>query len=382
MRYQNGTLEEVHTKRGIVWFIRFTNPDGTRPRVEVGTKAHLPTKAKASRAAQHLRDEFNGRANVSHTMADVIAKYELTEIPEEYSTGRGYRGIHKNHIMPRWGAVNLDEISALKVREWILGMDKAGKTKGNILGQMRVLYKFAMLWEWVPATANLMSLFSIKGSTKRKRTPRIIKPAQFLQIVNLAPDVTTRAMIYGAYCLGLRASELFGLKWRDIDFFEHKVHIQRKIVDGRVGKVKTPSSEAKLPFPPECAKAFMDHFSTALYRDSDDWVFASAAQGGELPFNSQHIQYNTLRGIGVAVGLDFNLGWHTFRHSLKNLLKASGSDSEMARDILRHSDTHMTDNVYGEPDFERMKTASERAMQMIFGNHSDAHNMPKSDILR
>jgi hypothetical protein len=39
----------------------------------------------------------------------------------------------------------------------------------------------------------------------------------------------------------------------------------------------------------------------------------------------------------------------------------------MMRDMLRHSDTHTTMNVYGETDFERMRIASERAMQIIFG---------------
>lgn len=366
MRYQTGTIEEIQTKRGIVWFIRFTNPDGTRPRVEVGTKAQFPTKAKASRAAQHLRDEFNDRANVSRTMGDVIAKYEQTEIPERYSTGRGYRSIHKTHIMPRWGNVKLEDISAMKVRDWISNMDNAGKTKGNILGQMRVLFKFAMLWEWIPAVVNPMSLFSIKGSTKRTRKPRTVSPTQFLRLVELAPFTDTRAMIYGAYCLGLRASELFGLKWGDIDFLGQRVHIQRAIVHGRVGPVKTTSSEAIIFLPSEASEALLSWFSVSKYRASDDWVFASEIQEGKLPINSEHKQQDYLRPMGKAIGLDFNLGWHTFRHSFKNILKASGSDPEMMRDMLRHSDTHTTMNVYGETDFERMRIASERAMQMIF----------------
>ena len=55
MRYQQGTIEELKTSAGIVWYIRFTVA-GKRPRFRIGMKAQFPTKAKASRAAQHLRD--------------------------------------------------------------------------------------------------------------------------------------------------------------------------------------------------------------------------------------------------------------------------------------------------------------------------------------
>jgi hypothetical protein len=81
------------------------------------------------------------------------------------------------------------------------------------------------------------------------------------------------------------------------------------------------------------------------------------ANGG-FPFNSQHIQHYTLQCKGKAIGLGFNLGIRP--HSFKNVLRASGSDPEMMRDMLRHSDTHTTMNVYGETDFERMRIASER----------------------
>ena len=53
-------------------------------------------------------------------MGDVVAKYEREELPERHSTSRGYRGIHKNHIMPRWGNVALEDMSPVKMRAWIL----------------------------------------------------------------------------------------------------------------------------------------------------------------------------------------------------------------------------------------------------------------------
>jgi integrase len=314
-----------------------------------------------------LRKTFNAHKGVEvrRTLAEVITRYEREEMPERYSTSRGYRNLHRNHIAPKWGNAALDELDALAVREWINGLDCSTRSRGHIHAQMRVLCKFAMLWKWTSWPANPMSLFSISGATKRTRKPRTISPKQFFKILRNQSDIRFRAMLIGAGCLGLRASELFALQWMDFDFLGGKLMIQRAIVDGRVGETKTHGSEASIPLPKFAADAFLALYGITEFKKQDSWVFASPFQGGDMPFNSQHIQYNVLRGAGKAVGLDFNLGWHTFRHSFKNILKASGADPEMMRDMLRHSDTHTTMNVYGEADFERMREASDKAMEFI-----------------
>jgi integrase len=369
IRYQSGSLEKRKTSSGLCWFIRFRIPGSSqRPRVRLGLVADLPTKAAAQRASIGLRKTFNAHKEIGSiwTFSDAIDRYEREEIPQRYSTQRGYKQLHRIHIKPRWGEVAIADIDSMDVRAWLLAMDMSTRSLGHIHGQMRVLFRFAMLWKWIPATVNPMSLFSIPGSTKRARKPRTITPGQFVSLLNDQRDVSIRAMIVGAYCLGLRASELFGLKWSDFDFLGNKVHIKRAIVDGRVGGVKTERSEAPLPLPDIAAATFMALYQTTRFRKTEDWTFASPWQAGKAPYNSQHIQFRILRPAGEKLGITFNLGWHTFRHSFKNLLKASGADPEMMRDLMRHSDTHITMNTYGESDFDRMRVASNRAMEMIF----------------
>jgi integrase len=329
----------------------------------------LPTKAAAQKAAADLRKTFNAHKDVEvrRTFEEVIARYEREEMPERYSTSRGYKNMHHNHINPKWGTTALDKLDALKVREWINGLECSTRSRGHIHGQMRLLCKFAMLWKWAPWPANPMSLFSIPGGTKRTRQPRTITPEQFQQLLAWSAGCYRfHAMLFGAYCLGLRASELFGLQWGDIAFLEGKVHIKRAIVDTHVGPVKTTRSEAAVPLPKFVADAFLVLYASSEFKKQTDWVFASAFKAGELPTNPHYVQHTILRKAGKAIGLDFNLGWHTFRHSFKNILKASGADPEMMRDMLRHSDTSVTMNVYGETDFERMRVASDKAMEMIF----------------
>ena len=54
----------------------------------------------------------------------------------------------------------------------------------------------------------------------------------------------------------------------------------------------------------------------------------------------------------------------------RSVTTATGADPEMMRDLLRHSDTHTTMNVYGEADFERMREASDKAIELQFKEQS------------
>jgi integrase len=369
-RYQNGTIEQISTAAGPCWYIRFTDANGKRPRHRIGLKSQYPTEAKASRAAQYLRDQFNNPhqalPTVARTFGDVLARYENEEMPKQYSTRRGYLQIHRNHLQPRWASVPLDQMNAMEVRHWLLHLDKAPKTLGNILGQMRSLFRFAMLWGWIPASVNPMSLFTIPGVTKRRRKPRVINPDQFRQLVARADRIHLRTMLIAAYCLGLRVSELFGLQWGDFDFLNSTVWIRRAIVEGHAGKVKTERSDAPLPLAQPVLNAFLDLYKQTQLKGDTEWVFASPYKAGRLPLDSRNLQTKYLIPAGAAMGLDFNLGWHTFRHSYKVLLERSGVDITVQRDLMRHADTHTTTQIYGEVEFDRMRKANNQAVALAF----------------
>ena len=367
-RYQNGSMEALETTAGPCWYIRFTAQDGKRPRFRVGLKRDYATEAKASRAAQHIRDAFNEDPDSlcapRRTFGDVIARYENEEMPERFSTQRGYRKMHRLYIEPRWGKTPLAEVEAIDVRAWLKGLDHlSSRSKGHLHGQMKNLFKFAMLWKWMPAAVNPMSLFSIEGATKRKKVPRVISPAQFRKLLeHFREDTRTQTMVIGAYCLGLRASELFGLKWSDFDHLGATVRVQRAVVQGHVGAVKTERSNAPLPLAKFVGDAFLNWRKKSDFREEDHWVFASPYKGGLKPMDANTIQYRWLLRAGKAIGLDFGLGFHSLRHSYKSLLDRISADASLKRDLMRHADVHTTMQVYGEVEMDRLREANDAAV--------------------
>jgi integrase len=58
-----------------------------------------------------------------------------------------------------------------------------------------------------------------------------------------------RTMVMVAQCMGLRISEILGLRWGDFDFEAHTFMVQR-LVGGRVDAVKTEYSKDYVPLDP------------------------------------------------------------------------------------------------------------------------------------
>lgn len=366
-RYQQGTLELVKTAAGPTWYIRFRISDKDRPRYRIGTKADFPSESKASRAAQHLRDTFNAlpEALAARTFSDLIARYTREEMPPRFSTAQTYQGMLSKHIGPRWGAVPLAEMRPMDVRAWLDGLDLSSRTKGHIRDLMRVLFRFAMLWEWMPAAVNPMTLFRMKGATRRQQKPKSLTHAEFATLLKAIPGQPTRTMILVAACLGLRCSEIGALRWGDMDWLGGLIHVRRAIVQGHVDDVKTEASHKALPLHPSLARVLRDYRAASDFKRDEDYVFASPHQGGEKPYAMKMLQLRIIRPAGIASGLGDGIGWHTFRHSYRSWLRAAGASPEEQRDLMRHTDITTTLNVYGDIFDEPLRVANDAVVKEV-----------------
>ena len=84
-----------------------------------------------------------------------------------------------------------------------------------------------------------------------------------------------RTLVLLAASTGLRQSELFGLKWGDIDFAAGVMNVTRSVVYGIVGPCKTESSQKPVPLHPLLAENLAQWRERSVNRKSEDWVFPS-----------------------------------------------------------------------------------------------------------
>src|SRR6266480_1194173 len=89
-----------------------------------------------------------------------------------------------------------------------------------------------------------------------------------------------RTLVLLAVTTGLRRSELFALKWKDVDFHAKQIHVTRSIVQNVVGLCKTESSQKPVPAHDDLMEALREWQCQTPYQSSESWVFASPVNQG------------------------------------------------------------------------------------------------------
>jgi integrase len=77
----------------------------------------------------------------------------------------------------------------------------------------------------------------VRQSAKRKKIPAVLEIEEVKSLLG-ALDVRERTMVLLDVVTGLRASELFGLKWTDIDFIKNEISVTRSVVPGSCRSVQ------------------------------------------------------------------------------------------------------------------------------------------------
>ncbi len=124
-------------------------------------------------------------------------------------------------------------------------------------------------------------------------------------------------MVLIAGCPGLRAGEIVGLQWGDFNFDKSTVLVQRGIVHGRVGDMKTAYSRDAVPIAPELTSELLA-YRKHCYMAQDGWLFAIPVTN--KTYHQEEIQKEHIRRAAKAAEITTGIGWKTFRHSFRSWL--------------------------------------------------------------
>ena len=252
-KYQYGSLtrrQRIRTED--VWEYRYyeTTPQGQRCRRSkiIRTLGQYPTREDAL-----LRlDRFRERLNLQHrfgrpvTLDALIDHYVEKELPQlRYGTQQAHLSSLKRWIRPRWGRCFLDEVKAMEVEQWLRSLPLAPKSKVNLRSLLHLLFQHGRRWEITDV--NPIDLVRQRGG--RRSIPRVLSVREIRQVLEELSE-PYRTMVLVAACLGLRASEIVGLEWGDLNWENLTLLVRRSVVHGRVGETKTEASRLPLPVDP------------------------------------------------------------------------------------------------------------------------------------
>ena len=180
--------------------------------------------------------------------------------------------------------------------------------------------------------------------------PRPVAPTkpELQSIIAATPD-RWRAFILGAIFCGLRASELRGLKWVDVDFEGRQINInQRADIFHKVGKLKSKSAYRSIPCPPIVLNALRE-WKLRCPRGELGLVFPNGKGGVEALSN---IRYRGFAPLQVAAGVvaadgTAKYGMHALRHACASLWIEQGMNPKRIQKLMGHSSIQMTFDRYG-----------------------------------
>lgn len=343
-RVRTGSV--VQDKRDKVWRF-FWWEDGKRRSKVLG---RFPTKAAAWSAAKPLRDRLESqpvnRERSAPTVRSLIERYRAERMPTRSDTRRAYEVWISNHILPKWGDRAITDLEPRPVELWLGSLPLAPKSKAHVRGVLRNLWDFSAWSGDIPMDRrNPMELVRIKGASKRTRKPRSLTVDEFQKFAqHLSEPFRTIALL--CCCLGLRISECLALKWADVDWLNHKLLVERAIVAQQVDDVKTAESRKKLVIDRELLSALQAWKQRTQFSRNEDWLFASPAQLGRLPWSYDQV-WRVYQKAAKAAGIG-GLGTHSLRHTYRTWLDSVGTPIGVQQRLMRHADIRTTMNVYGD----------------------------------
>jgi integrase len=360
---------------GPVWEYRWRepDPDGVRRhrRIVVGPVSQFEKREDARRAISALQHDINhaGKRQVSTaiTVRELFDHYRQRELRADNtsktsSTKHAYEGYITKWICPRWGAFPLARVRAGEVEQWLRSLPLAPGSCAKIRNIMSVLFNHAIRHDLYDRNP----IRWVRQSAKRMKAPRILSVSEIQSLLS-ALDVRERTLVLLDVCTGLRMSELFALKWSDVNFETNELDVRRSVVKQIVGSCKTEASQKPVPLDPRLADVLMAWKSTTEFNKPGDWVFASPVHKGHRPYWGQAIMRNVIQPRAREAGIVSRFGWHSFRHTYSTLLRANHADVKVMQELLRHASSRVTLETYTQAITAQKREAQSSVVNLICG---------------
>ena len=204
----------------------------------------------------------------------------------------------------------------------------------------------------------------VRQGAKRRTAPDILTSDEVRGLLaNLR--FRERILVLLAVTTGLRRSELFALKWRDVDFQAKQIHVTRSIVQNVIGVCKTETSQKPVPAHDDLVKGPREWHRQTRYQSSESWVFASPVNQGRWPFLAQEVTRHHIVPVARKLGITKRIGWHTFRHNYSTL-RSTGAELKIMRELLRHSTIRVTLDTYTQAVTTEKRNAQEAVVALLF----------------
>ncbi|WP_313431744.1 tyrosine-type recombinase/integrase [Siminovitchia terrae] len=290
-------------------------------------------------------------------------KYAVKELSE--STLESYHGHIKNHILPVFGHLRLDQLRPIQVINFLSNLKRADGKDGSpspatIQYTYRVLRNiFERAKEWQIIKENPVAAVKKPKTEKTKVRDKVYSEQEVEEIfmkMELEP-LRWQVFISLALSCGFRRGEILGLEADRIDWDKNQILINQSIVRGKGGKpvIKNPKSFAseRIVSVPESVMVLLRQLYMELVRERDlvktywkehehNWIFCNEDGTHFYPTTPN----NWWRRFTDRKEIRY-IRLHDLRHTSATLLINQGVHAKIIAERLGHADIRITMDTYG-----------------------------------
>ncbi|MGI5513234.1 tyrosine-type recombinase/integrase [Streptomyces sp. CA-106131] len=378
-RRRFGAVRQYRSGR---WTASYLGPDGERIRAEETFETKKDAEVWLSQVeADFSRGDWRA-PDAGAVNFRIYAEKWVEERGLAVRTEDLYKHLLRLYILPTFGALDLDEITAPRVREWRAERLRTTQAKTTVAKAYRLL-------KGILETAVDDDLISrnpcrIKGAGKESASERRIATVAEVDGLAEAIGIRWRLMVYlGAYG-PMRPEELAGIRRRDVDLDNLVIHVrvaEPERTNGKraPGETKSDAGVRAVVLPAFLHKEVKQHLAWFAEKGPDGLVFVGE-KGAPFRRTSFGRKWRRAR---AALGLPEGFRFYDLRHTghtlstrsgatLKDTMVRAGQSSEKAALIYQHSDEErQRDVAAGLDDMVRAERAKKH-------NGEGAHHKDKT----
>lgn len=280
------------------------------------------------------------------------------------STYANYSNNIFNHIIPNLGDYTLSELNHKIIQDFLLELSKNGKKNGSgglsekTIKDITIIIKGSIKKGINEDKIKHIELtFNYPKENKDKNIYILTKHEQNKLTDYVLNNLTSRniGILLSLYS-GIRIGELCALQWKDIDFKNNMLHINKTlqrvyIKDNNVKKSKviitnpkTHNAERDIPLNKDFAKELKNYKT-----NSEDYLLSCTNKWIE-PRTYRRFFERTLKKANVE-----KINFHGLRHTFATNCIKLGVDYKTVSELLGHTTVNITLNLYVHPQMSQKK---------------------------
>jgi integrase len=250
-----------------------------------------------------------------------------------------YQIILDKHLIKEWGDYQLDSIKTAQIQMYASERLKkvSAKTVRNEIALLKQMFKHAHQWGYV----KLNHAEHAKRPRIEKKEIEILEPEETERLLEHTTDAY-RMAFKTAIMTGMRAGELWGLQWGDIDWNAGQIYVRRSLWGGNFQSPKSKTSIRKIDIPSSLLLE-LKKWKLACPVSEDDLVFPNT--DGTISIHNTVLKSHfqpALRRAGLR-----HVSFHSLRHSNASMRIQAGQNIKYLSTQLGHSSINITMDRYG-----------------------------------